>query len=790
MKRLLSMILSLSLLLSLVTGLGLHVFADDTLGGECGENVTYSYDEETNTFIISGTGDMYNFVTPSMYDDYYQAMCYDKEYAEEYPDEGFESAYTEEGLAELKVSPFAENESVVNVVIEAGVTNIGENAFFDSSMLKSIQLPNGLTSIGDYAFFQCYELSEINFPDGLESIGECAFGWCDSLENIALPDSLAVMKHSAFTCCTALKDFDLPSALTVLEPFVFYCCESLTNLHIPANITLIDSCAYAGCSGLETITVDPGNAVYAGVNNAIIEKATNTLVLGCKNTVIPEGVTRIGEDAFFDCKDLQEVVLPASVTTIETSAFSGCTAVKELVLPDTVTTIGYGAFSSNRFTSVTLPAYLKTIPAQAFHHCYKMKSISIPASVTKISFCAFHQCKDLQDVYYDGTESEWNKIVIDSGNEYLTKATIHFKEDGDGSGELIFEQPDFDALDALYERKANYAAADYTPETYNALMALYDKYENLEDEIVSQNVIDEAVSEILSAIYDLVPYLNVRVFAENGTVTINGAPVSEARLPQGEIVTLTAVADEGYIFKEWLEADTKRVFSTEATINLALSSNMNLKAHFVAENTVSLIFTNASGQIVKSIDKSAAAWAAVTDLTPLLPDVPYSFGKTNGRWQYDAAEVLAHLAGGEDVTVKPVYDSTDICEPDVPLAEEEPVIRLTYQLDETDANNHVASFVMAVGIPENITVKEMGTAFYYKKAASFNPKEYDLILNSKVLTSKFTEFDQSGVYVTNISKFTSKYNWAVRGYITYIDAEGTLKTVYSNQINIIDCQQQ
>ena len=111
---------------------------------------------------------------------------------------------------------------------------------------------------------------------------------------------------------------------------------------------------------------------------------------------------------------------------------------------------------------------------------------------------------------------------------------------------------------------------------------------------------------------------------------------------------------------------------------------------------------------------------------------------------------------------------------------------MTYSLNEEE---NIGSFVMAVGLPKNITVKEMGTAVYYKKAEAFDPTTYDLLINNKVLTSKFTENDKSGIYITNIKKFTSKYNWAVRGYVTYIDASGNLKTAYSNQINIVDRQQ-
>ena len=93
---------------------------------------------------------------------------------------------------------------------------------------------------------------------------------------------------------------------------------------------------------------------------------------------------------------------------------------------------------------------------------------------------------------------------------------------------------------------------------------------------------------------------------------------------------------------------------------------------------------------------------------------------------------------------------------------------------------------MAADIPSDCNVQEVGIAFYYKKADKFDPTDFLLLLNNKTLASTFDNFNDY-LYIVNIRNFTSKYNWAARGYITYIDRYNSFETVYSNQINIVDC---
>ena len=120
----------------------------------------------------------------------------------------------------------------------------------------------------------------------------------------------------------------------------------MTSVTIGNSVTSIGDYAFRGCSGLTSIKVDSGNSVYdSRANcNAIIETATNTLIIGCKNTIIPNSVTSIGKGAFWGCRGLTSVNIPNSVTEIGEGAFDECTGLTSLTIGNSVTSIGLFAF--------------------------------------------------------------------------------------------------------------------------------------------------------------------------------------------------------------------------------------------------------------------------------------------------------------------------------------------------------------------------------------------------------------------------------------------------------------
>ena len=121
------------------------------------------------------------------------------------------------------------------------------------------------------------------------------------------------------------------------------------------------------------------------------------------------------------------VTIPSSVTRINKAAFAKCKNLESITIPDSVTSIGENAFSCcEKLESITIPQGVSLIEAYTFAGCINLTSVTIGANVTKIRGNAFYDCPALKDVYYAGTEAEWNAITIAEGNEALLNATIHF----------------------------------------------------------------------------------------------------------------------------------------------------------------------------------------------------------------------------------------------------------------------------------------------------------------------------------------------------------------------------
>ena len=154
------------------------------------------------------------------------------------------------------------------------------------------------------------------------------------------------------------------------------------------------------------MVVADANAVYDSRNgcNAIIETATNTLVAGCQNTIIPNSVTKIGESAFNCCYGLTSIAIPNSVTEIGGDAFSYCSSLSSVTIPNSVTSIGGFAFGfCINLASVFIPNSITNIESTTFYSCTSLTSITIPNSVTHIGHQAFLNCTSLTTIHVEAT---------------------------------------------------------------------------------------------------------------------------------------------------------------------------------------------------------------------------------------------------------------------------------------------------------------------------------------------------------------------------------------------------
>ncbi len=346
------------------------------------------------------------------------------------------------------------------------------------------------------------------------------------------------------------------------------------------------------------------------------------------------------------------------------------------------------------------------------------------------------------------------------------------------------EEADNSVLLAVLQNAESLSESDYTPESYVALQQLYNIYSPAASEMDTQEEIDSAVSQLLEAISSLVPYLNLTVSANIEGVSID-VDYDGDGVVFGTPVTVSAPEVEGYFFAGWMETVSKRILSDSSEFTFTISVNMSLQAIYFRTDTSILIFATESGFIVSFTEKTPQEWAQTDSLDDYIPAVPYSYGYTNGRWDLPS-DALEQLAAGEYVYASPVYDEAQM--PTLPAIITETQNRVILELHyHYDADNTVGSFVMNTSIPYRLDTQSVGMLFYYKKASSFNPETFYVNINNKMMVSQYDMLYES-VYVTNMKKMNAKYNWAVRGYLTYTDENGELQTVYSNQVNIVNTE--
>ena len=275
-------------------------------------------------------------------------------------------------------------------------------------------------------------------------------GFDDSYEGeLVIPDTLGGchvvgIGEWAFEDCTGLTSITIPDSVTSIGEYAFSSCTGLTSITISDSVTSIGGGAFCSCTGLTEIKVADGNTSYKDIEGVLFTADGTSLIqypLGNSRTeyVIPDSVTSIGDGAFYECTGLTSITIPDSVTSIGDDAFRSCAGLTSIIIPDSVTNIGDRAFyGCTGLTSITIPDSVTSIGRYAFYWCYSLTSITIPDSVTTIGDRAFYNCTGLTDVYYGGSESEWNSISIGYYNDYLTNATIHFNWEGDAEPDINY----------------------------------------------------------------------------------------------------------------------------------------------------------------------------------------------------------------------------------------------------------------------------------------------------------------------------------------------------------------
>mgnify|MGYP000397980744 CR=1 FL=1 len=395
-KRLLSMILALSMMLTILPVNAITAFAaNDGMSGNCGktgDNVTYvltqNNDDTTNptyTLTIQGNGEMADFKESDM-----------------------------EGRAPW----IAQKEKITAVTIENGVTYVGAYAFDHCKKLTQITIHAQLDSIGKGAFRDCEGLTSIEIPKTVTSIGASAFSRCKGLSNIEIPETVVSIGGAAFNGCTGLTSIKIPATVTSIKEYTFNECSNLKNVEIPQGVVSIGECAFSECGILESIEI-PQNVTSIG----------EYAFFGCKTLTsikIPAEVTSISKGILSGCSKLEDVEILGAVTSIGDNAFMSCGKLTDIKIPDTVTSIGKNAFYMSGLTSIKIPNTVTSIGEYAFYVCNSLAKIEMPANMPSILQNTFYRTTTTVDetrvFYYPGYRHNWDQQVSkisDNGNTDL-----------------------------------------------------------------------------------------------------------------------------------------------------------------------------------------------------------------------------------------------------------------------------------------------------------------------------------------------------------------------------------
>ena len=260
-------------------------------------------------------------------------------------------------------------------------------------------IPNDVTQIARYAFEGCSELSNITIPENVTDIGDNAFLNCSNLANVKISEGVMSIGDGAFCGCSSLTSITIPESVTWIGWNAFGNCGQIESLYIPKKVKHIGRGAFTNIKS--SIIVANENTYYNSKNdcNAIIETATNKLITGCGNTVIPDDVTQIDYGTFNGCTNLKAIIIPKSVTKIGDYAFRGCSNLENITIPEGVTEIGEYAFGDcSNLNDVTISRSVTNIKEGAFWGCVSLTNIAIPESVTEIGESTFENCSNLANV--------------------------------------------------------------------------------------------------------------------------------------------------------------------------------------------------------------------------------------------------------------------------------------------------------------------------------------------------------------------------------------------------------
>ena len=341
---------------------------------------------------------------------------------------------------------------VTHFVLGEEITTIHDAAFQNYSQIVSVTMSDSVTSVGDLAFQGCTNLIEINMPAKITNIGNNAFAYCRKLPTIEIPINVINIGDNAFqTCeslhtvtwnakhCTDFTEYNTPFQYSTINSIVFgdkvehipaYLCHAMnqiTSISLPSTIISIGEGAFMGCNKLPSITipysvtnigtnaffqcdqltkidVDAANVNYCSVGGILFDKGQTRLIQypaqKSGTYVVPNSVTKIENNAFYNSIGITAVTIPNSVAELGDYTFYGCTALKSVTLSNQLTALGNSVFANcSALLSVSVPNNVLSIGTASFSNCSRLETITLGTELETIGSNAFANCKHVVDIY-------------------------------------------------------------------------------------------------------------------------------------------------------------------------------------------------------------------------------------------------------------------------------------------------------------------------------------------------------------------------------------------------------
>ncbi len=352
-----------------------------------------------------------------------------------------------DGVEYIDGSSFSHSTNLEEIIFPESLKEIGTSAFFGCYNLKKANIPAGVEVCNPAAFSACFALTEITVDDRNERL-------TDIDGNLFSKDKSVMIQYAAGK---TQDTYEIPSTVTRINDAALINCRNLKTVIIPTSVTFIGQSAFAGCNALKNIYYKGSETQWrqifiltenSGLTNATIyfdsgeiseedgfrfyissgearirealESVQGDVVIpsslggcpvgaidngafrslgGITSVVIPESVTRIGEYAFYGCRDLRSVEILGQVKEIDQWTFAYCPKLVSVLLPDGLLTLAKGAFyDCEKLRDIEIPNSVTTIADRVFYDCVSLEDVVIPSGVAMIGEMAFARCKGFKEI--------------------------------------------------------------------------------------------------------------------------------------------------------------------------------------------------------------------------------------------------------------------------------------------------------------------------------------------------------------------------------------------------------